>query len=149
MWTIDTSLFSLWISLSPTETRSGPSGGLSSHGCISQNGFQPKRPCIFPHSPLLDQSTSGGERAKHCGSGCHRWFPWDTDIDKHCPGVQLCPWSTGGHSCSLLGLRDSWWNPGLITVKHKWTAIHEKRCLCSVEDSLVWMLGPYWLHGLV
>lgn len=122
LWTIDTSLFSLWTSLSPTKTRSGPSGGLSSHGCISQNEFQPKRPSIFPHSPLLDQSTSGGERAKHCGSGCHRWFPWDIDIDKHCPGVQLCHWSMDGRSCSLLGLRDSWWNPGLITVKHKWTA---------------------------
>lgn len=83
MWTIDTSIFSLWTSLCPAETQSGPLGGLSSHGCIGQNGFCVRGCACFLTVHCWIKALQEVKEPSTVGSGCHRWFPWDADIDKH------------------------------------------------------------------
>lgn len=121
-WTIDNSIFSLRTFLYPTETRLRPLGCLSSHACISQNGFPPEamQTSLTVHHGM--KALQEMKEPNTVRSGCHRWFAWHIYIGKHPPGVQLCPRSMCCCSCSLLGPRDSWLNAGLIAIKYKQTA---------------------------
>lgn len=124
------------------ETRLRPLGCRSSHACIGQNGFLPKEAM-----QISSQSITGSKRFRRWKNQT-LWGQDDTDslhdvyVGKHHPGVQLCPRSMCCCNLSLLGLRDSWLNAGLIATRHKLTANAWKRCPFSVEDTLVWMFGP-------